>query len=134
MADPRQSGMTLLEILVALAILALGLAALFNSVSLGTRTASIADQQRAATTAAQSLLAELGRSRPIADGISEGAFSTGQSWRLDIEPLETPSAAPPVLQGHKVMLMVSWPENGQSRSIALSTLMLTAAPMAGSSP
>lgn len=134
MADPRQSGMTLLEILVALAILALGLAALFNSVSLGTRTALMADQERAATTAAQSLLAELGRSRPIADGISEGAFSTGQSWRLDIEPLETPNTASPVLQGHKVLLTVSWPENGQSRSIALSTLMLTAASVTGSSP
>ena len=134
MAETDESGMTLLEVLVALAILALGLAALFNSVSLGTRTASTADQERAATAAAQSLLAELGRSRPITDGISDGAFPTGQSWRLDIEPLETPGAAPPVLQGHKVVLIVSWPEEGRSRSIALSTLRLTAAPITGPGP
>ena len=126
--------MTLLEVLVALAILSLGLAALFNSVSLGTRTASTADRERAATAAAQSLLAELGRSRPIADGISDGAFPTGQSWRLDIEPLEIPGAAPPVLQGHKVVLIVSWPEDGRSRSIALNTLRLTAAPINGPGP
>ena len=134
MAEADESGMTLLEVLVALAILALGLAALFNSISLGTRTASTADRERAATAAAQSLLAELGRSRPFTDGISDGAFPTGQSWHLDIEPLETPGAAPPVLQGHTVMLIVSWPEDGRSRSIALGTLMLTAAPITGTSP
>ena len=125
---PGQAGMTLLEVVVALVILSFGLAALFDMVGLGTRTASIADQQRAATAAAQSLLAELGRSRPVVDGTSEGAFPTGQGWRLEIAPLATtpPSAGP--LQAHQVRLTVSWPEDGRARSVAFDTLVLTASP------
>jgi prepilin-type N-terminal cleavage/methylation domain-containing protein len=128
MADPGESGMTLLEVIVALVILSLGLASLFNTVSLGTHTASVADQQRAATAAAQSLLAELGRSRPIIDGTSDGAFPNGQNWRLDIKPLETQSPVSAPLQGDAVTLTVSWPDNSQGRSLVFDTLVLTASP------
>jgi general secretion pathway protein I len=128
MADRGDSGMTLLEVIVALVILSFGLAALFNTVSLGTSTASIADQHRAATAAAQSLLAELGKSRPIIDGSSEGAFPTGQSWQLDIAPLETGANPSGPVQGHKVLLTVSWPDNSKGRSVAFETLLLTASP------
>ena len=128
MADANESGMTLLEVIVALVILSLGLAALFHIVSLGTSTASVADQQRAATAAAQSLLAELGKTRPILDGSSTGAFPTGQSWQLDIAPLETGANPSGSLQGHKVVLTVSWPDGNKGRSAAFETLVLTAAP------
>jgi prepilin-type N-terminal cleavage/methylation domain-containing protein len=128
MVKTNQAGMTLLEVIVALVILSLGLAALFDTVSLGTRTASVADRHRAADAAAQSLLAELGRSRPIVDGISTGECATGQSWQLDIEPLEAASAASGILQGHRVRLTVSWPDPPQGRSILFDTLMLTAVP------
>ena len=120
--------MTLLEVIVALVILSFGLAALFDIVGLGTRTESVADQQRAATAAAQSLLAELGRSRPVTDGTSEGAFPTGQSWRLEIAPLATTPPAAGPLQAHQVHLTVSWPDTGQARSIAFDTLVLAASP------
>src|ERR1700735_4138426 len=39
MADSNEAGMTLLEVIVALAILSLGLAGLFNIIGLGTGTA-----------------------------------------------------------------------------------------------
>lgn len=148
MAERDQDGMTLLEVIVALVILSLGLAALFNTVSLGTRTASLADQQREAAAAAQSLLAELGRSRPISDGVSTGAFPTGQSWQLEIAPLEpastgdapsagnTPAASAlpaqnastGLLQGHRARLIVSWPDAAQTRSVAFDTILLTVSP------
>jgi general secretion pathway protein I len=128
MADGREAGMTLLEVIVALVILSLGLAALFNTVSLGTSTASVADQQRSATAAAQSLLAELGKTRPILDGSSTGAFPNGQSWQLDIAPLESAANPSGILQGHKVVLTVSWPDSGKGRSVGFETLVLTASP------
>ena len=128
MADSNEAGMTLLEVIVALAILSLGLAGLFNIIGLGTGTASLADHRRAADAAALSLLAELGRSRPITDGVSGGEFPTGQSWQLDIEPLDTPATAPSLVQGHTVRLNVSWPEPLKPRSITFDTLVLTASP------
>jgi general secretion pathway protein I len=131
MAERRsssQAGMTLLEIMVALVILAFGLAVLFDAVGLGTGMAGVADQRRAATAAAQSLLAELGRSRPIADGATAGDFPDGQSWRLDITPVASAADVPGPLQGHQVELTVSWPDAAGTRSLVFDTLLLTAAP------
>jgi general secretion pathway protein I len=125
-AERAESGMTLLEVIVALAILSFGLAALFDTVGLGRATASVADQQRAATVSAQSLLAELGRTRPVVDGSTEGVFPTGQRWRLDIKPLDAAGSGP--LQGHEVTLVVSWPDNEQSRSVVFGTLVLAGSP------
>jgi general secretion pathway protein I len=123
--NTSEAGLTLLEVIVALAILALGLAALFDSIGLGTDTALIAGQQRAAASAAQSLLAELGRTRPIVDGRSDGIFATGQRWQLDLEPLAT---SPGPLQGHSAALTVSWDDDGRTRALVFDTLVLAAAP------
>ena len=123
-----EAGMSLLEVIVALLILSMGLAVLFNTVDLGTHTMSVAEQQRGAAMAAQSLLAELGRSQPIVDGTSEGRLPTGQHWQLAIQPLDTAPSAPTRLLGHEVHLTVSWPDGSQERQVEFDTLMLTAAP------
>jgi len=115
----------LTEVLVALAILALGLTALFRAMSPGVDAAALADRQRVATIAAQSLLAELGQSRPVADGISEGEFSSGQHWRLVIEKLPRAiEGQPHPLDGHRVTLSVTWRQDRQTRSLDFRTLLV----------
>jgi hypothetical protein len=119
----------LLEVIVAFAILVLGLAGLFGSVSIGTHAAAFADRQRAASVAAQSLIAELGRSRPIEDGASEGDLAEGQHWRIEIERLPPADDAPPqTLEGHQVAVTITWLQGGRRQNLGFRTLLLKARP------
>jgi type II secretory pathway pseudopilin PulG len=112
MADkaPNPAMTALLEVIVALAILSLGLAA-SSTVSLGTRygigrrSAALGDG-----IAAQSLLAELGKTRPVVDGSSDGTRSRpGSRWQLDLAPLETSAGPFRLCRATSVVLTVSWP-------------------------
>src|ERR1700733_10199668 len=127
MSDVRQRGFTLLEVMVALVIFGLGVAALSGWLGDGVRGASLADRERLAATAARSLLAELGRSRPLADGTTEGDFTDGMHWRLVVDPVEGSQADHPVLQGHAVTLTVSWLRDGRRESEDFHTLLLGSA-------
>jgi len=132
MAEPagnlREAGMTLIELVVALVILSIGLAVLFDIAGLGTNTERTADQERAAAAAAQSLLAQLGRSRPIVDGTTEGEFPNGQVWQLELHPMETESLPPGPLQGHQARLTVAWLDGTRPRSLQFDTLVLASSP------
>jgi general secretion pathway protein I len=120
-----QSGMTLLEIVIALAVLALGLAAMFDTIGLGTNMAARAEGERQATSAAQSLLAELGRSRSVTDGVSQGQFPNGQAWQLAIEPMPGES---PIVKAHHIRLSVGGPGDRRDRALVFETILLDAEP------
>jgi general secretion pathway protein I len=130
MADSH--GFTLVEVLVSLAILALGFTALFEGLGDGGLAASVADRQRVATEAAQSLLDELGQTRPLVDGESEGDFAAGEHWRLSITPFGAPSsdqaaaAGAPRLNAHLIVLGVTWRANGATQELDFHTLRLGA--------
>jgi general secretion pathway protein I len=123
-----QSGFTLVEVLVALAILSIGLAALFQGVGGGWRAASVADHERIATEGAQSLLDEIGRSRPLLDGVSEGAFAGDEHWRLTIVPLDADEnqVANRILSAHLVTLHVTWLAGTVEQELNFRTLRLKA--------
>ena len=67
-----EDGFTLLEVLVAAAILALGLASFYQAFGVGLRAEATAERQGRAVAAAENLLAELGRTGPLQDGTAAG--------------------------------------------------------------
>lgn len=117
----------LTEILVALVLLALGLAQVFTSAGMAARALSLSEGQGAALVVAQSVLAELGRSRRIADGVTQGD-SGAEHWRLDVKtlPQDGGERGRGILEGHDAVLTVTWRENGRTRSLAFETLLLAA--------
>ena len=123
-------GFTLLEVLVALAVLATGMAAAYETLGVGLRAAAAAERRRAAAAAAENMLAELGRTRPLQDGASEGELGDGQRWRLVISPFDAaqPGDAPPVVAAHLVQLQVGSPSEAADAGLLVQTLMLEAAP------
>jgi hypothetical protein len=119
----------LTEVIVSLVILALGLGALFNSVSVGSHASALADQQRAATVAAQSIIAELGRAHAVEDGISEGDLPGGRHWRLTLDKIPTGDAkGRAVLDGHTVALTLTWRQNGRTQALDFHALLLKGQP------
>ena len=118
-------GFTVVEIVVALTILALALGVLLNVVSNSIRQTGRAETVALAGSLAQSLLARVGAELPLRDGQITGQSDDGIRWRVRIDPYgdggdrrEWPVAA------HQVSAEVSWSDGLQERSLVLTTLRL----------
>ncbi|MBP6013422.1 MAG: prepilin-type N-terminal cleavage/methylation domain-containing protein [Alphaproteobacteria bacterium] len=120
-------GFTLVEALVAFAILALTLTALYGA--LGTSLAGIARSTKndEAVLIASSKLAELAVLRALPSA-AEGAVE-GTDFRWRVEPIaeaqpEGPEYAGTPLRTQRLKLTIRWRENGTTRSIAVERRLL----------
>jgi general secretion pathway protein I len=90
----RQRGFTLLEVIVAFALLALALTLLLGSLSGAARQVREAEDASRATLHAQSLLAQIGVGETLQPGQQEGQFEQGRyRWRLSVAPYVDPLKA-----------------------------------------
>ena len=91
-APARRGGFTLVEVLVALAIVTIGLAALFNVTSQTVRTTTILREKMFAEWIALNKLTEARVAGTLpAQSKSEGEIEyAGQNWRWELEKVTTP--------------------------------------------
>jgi type II secretion system protein I len=120
-----ERGFTIAETLVALAILAVTLVALYEAMGTGIRTFDKAAQIEEAVLVAQSQIDQvvaLRRLPPVQRGTIAG---TQFEWRVDVVARERPAAgiAPATLR-----VAVTWP--GNSKGIAIDRLVLLEAEQA----
>jgi general secretion pathway protein I len=121
------SGFTLVEVVVALAILALSVTVLLGVISDGLRRTDQAARTAQATALAQALLARLGTELPVQQGETSGELADGLHWRLRLTPYGDRADRDqwPVGAYH-VSAEVSWGAGGAERSVLLTTLRLGA--------
>ncbi|MBB3824687.1 type II secretion system protein XpsI [Xanthomonas arboricola] len=129
----RQRGYTLIEVIVAFALLALALSLLLGSLSGAARQVRAADDSTRATLHAQSLLALQGMVKPLVPEQQQGSFENGHfRWSMDVRPYDEPRRNPqaPVAPGaHKLLqltLVVRWGEQ-PNQMLQWRTLRLVAA-------
>ncbi|APP76563.1 type II secretion system protein XpsI [Xanthomonas vesicatoria] len=129
----RQRGYTLIEVIVAFALLALALSLLLGSLSGAARQVRAADDSTRATLHAQSLLAVQGMDKPLVPEQQQGTFENGHfRWSMDVRPYDEPRRNPqaPVPPGaHKLLqltLVVRWGE-APNQMLQWRTLRLVAA-------
>lgn len=92
-----QQGFTLLEVIVAVVIAALCLAALSQVFATGVRAAGTSSDYMRAMTLAQSLLAGVGVEKATSDGSESGTSSDGRlTWTVTISPELTDEAENPI--------------------------------------
>ncbi len=104
----RQRGYSLLEVIVAFALLALALTLLLGSLSGAARQVRQADDHARAALHAQSLFAGLGIEEPLVQGRRSGEWEQGRyRWTLLVEPFREPGKPvdAPLLQ---LTLQVRW--------------------------
>lgn len=119
---PEADGFTLVEVLVAFAIAALGLAALMQVFATGLRSAATAENYARATMLAESRLASVGVEQPLAAGESSGDFEDGYRWRVVITPYQE-AEMDALVEVFQVNVTVSWGEEAErARAVTLQTL------------
>jgi general secretion pathway protein I len=119
-----QSGFTLIEVVVALAIATLALSFLMAAASTGLGNAGLATQYIEATRRAQSHLDELGVTAPLAAGVRSGDDGGGYSWRSRVSEPRVHDAVP----AHEIMarlglyaveVTISWRNGDSIKSVSL---------------
>ena len=137
----RQLGFTLIEIVVAFALLALGLTLLLGTLSGASRQLRQAGDAGLAALHAQSLLAE--RSDALLQpGRLRGTFEQGRyRWQLEVASWRDPQLRaagvpedPFAARLLHVRLDVAWGDGGPQQQLRLTSLRLALPPPAGSAP
>src|SRR5262245_31952831 len=85
----HDAGLTLVEVLVALAILTMVLAAHYASIAGAYRGYAQTQLREQALALARAHLDVIGIEEPLQPGDSAGTYATGVVWRLAIEPVES---------------------------------------------
>jgi len=131
---PNNDGFSLLEVIVALAIMAMGFVTVLQLFSGSIRSVSLSEQYLKGTTLAHSKLGELEVNNYRVTAF-EGIFPDEKNyrWQLQISPHTSPlNSKEDNIQLSEVTLNVLWEEAGKTRDIELSTLKVDGATHPGS--
>jgi general secretion pathway protein I len=121
----RDDGFTLVEVVVAIAILALMAGVIFRVNSDSIRNIHRADALADASALAQSLIAKVGTEIPLREGETRGRSGTGLQWRVQMKRYgdATDRAQWPVA-AYTVMAEVTLRDSPDTQPVALMTLRL----------
>ena len=116
------AGFSLLEMVVAISILALALGALYQAAGGATRNVRVDEKYAYGVELARSLLADNGRV-PAAGVNAAGATSGGFNWYVKTSPVDlrrTPLAGALL---HEIEVGVSWVDGGRRREVVLNSIV-----------
>ena len=117
----RQRGMTLLELLVALAIMAISLGMIYRATGSNARSVGDLGHYQYAVQLAESLMDS--RDSVYESGWNESGESNGFQWNIQSGPFKTDvGEAPNIPPLHEVRIVVSWSDGDKPKSFELSTL------------
>lgn len=116
-----QQGFTLLEVLVALTIMAMSLGLLYRAAGSSARNVGDMDRQQRAVLLIESL-------RDLRDGVpaegwQDAGSSAGYAWQVHSVPFDTGVQGADVPRLHEVHFTVSWNDGGRTRQIEVQTLL-----------
>ena len=127
---PQSAGFGLLEVLVALGLVAATVATGFQILGTSLRGVGDADRYSRAVMLAESRMAELGISVPLQIGETLGEADEGYLWRVSVRPLPSYAPLPAGIDGGlpllplEVTVAIAWGPEGQPQEVVLTALRL----------
>ncbi|GAA3550301.1 type IV pilus modification PilV family protein [Zobellella aerophila] len=120
----KTSGFTLLEVLVAFAVLTVTMGVLLQLFSLAIRTTQVAQEQQRALLLAESKLVELAAGRILQPGRDQGRFDDKYWWqtRIEVFDLRQMTDQESALVPYQLSVTVGW--GNREQTLSLSTLRL----------
>lgn len=115
-----ERGVTLLELLVAFAIMALALGMLYRAMGGSARSAGDVERYQRAIVVAESILSL--RDAVPEQGWQQAGETAGFRWRVNSRPFATGLEGPSIPPLHEVAIVVSWSDGTNQRNFELSTL------------
>ena len=121
----RAQGFTLLETLVALAILALSLGVIYQIFGVSLKNIQHARDYSYAQMLAESKLSEIGKGIPVIEGSYGGNVGQKYIWKMDVIPLHGDDSDEQLIYTYQVKFTISWMHSGKGRTIAINTYRLS---------
>lgn len=116
------SGFSLLEMVVAMVMLAFALGALYQAAGGATRNVRIDEKYAYAVELARSLLAENG-AVPVNGVHTSGEAGGGFNWSVRTEPVELGRRSAANSPLHAIEVGVSWVDGGKRREVTLNSVV-----------
>lgn len=116
----RQRGLTLLELLVAFAIMAISLSMLYRVMGASARSAGDVERYQLAVVLAQSLLSM--RDAVPEEGWHQRGETAGYQWSIDSAPYDTGLSGPTIPVLHEISFSIVWMEGNRQRRFEMTTL------------
>jgi general secretion pathway protein I len=118
----RSGGFSLLEMVVAMAILSLALGALYQGASGASRNVRSDEKYAYGVELAQSLLA-MNAQVPEQGVRQSGETEGGFRWRVETRPVELERTALAGASLHDIEVAVSWEDRGRNREVVLDSVV-----------
>lgn len=113
-------GFSLLEVLVAFAIMAVALGVLYSATGSSVRSVGDLELRQRATSVADSALQRVDGVPPA--GLAESGAVGDIRWSLQTRPYDSGNSDLKAPKLHEVMVSVAWVERGETRQLEFSTL------------
>ena len=121
-ASNRAAGFSLLEVLVAITILALALAVLYQAASGATRNVRSDEKYAYGVELARSLLADYSVV-PLSGIQLEGETDSGFGWQVNSRPIDLRRSTMRMGSLHNIEIRVSWEDGRRRREVALDSVV-----------
>ncbi len=118
----RCAGFSLLEMVVAISILALALASLYQAAGGATRNVRTDEKYAYGVELAQSVLAS-NAMVPLSGVSSQGETAGGFRWRVHTRPVNLQRTSLPPGSLHEIEVGVSWVDGRKKREIVLNSVV-----------
>lgn len=121
-----QTGFSLLEVLVAFAILSISLGVLMQIFSQASQTTVVSSQYSRAASLAEAKLNQVGNTIALEEGSVSGDPEGGIAWNINILAVELGEefGAEPPATPYRINATAIWQDGSQVRRVTLSTLRL----------
>ncbi len=116
--------------MVALIILSISMATFLRVFSTGLRAVDVAENQSIAALHAESILAEVGVSVPLIEGLRQGDLPRGYWWRTEVSPYAEAGlsdATAGAATAYVVAVTVGW-ESRREAGVSLQTVRIARVP------